>query len=82
MAKIWNHKMIRKSIHHLWKNNVGTNFEEDPEAVKSMREALVVSAIIRSQQCALKIQSMDSVVVQSTINSGFEIYNVWPLKII
>ena len=41
---------------------VGTNFEEDPEAVKSMREALVVSAIIRSQQCALKIQSMDSVV--------------------
>ena len=49
MAKIRNHKMIRKSIHHLWKNNVGTNFQEDPEAVKSMREALVVSAIIRSQ---------------------------------
>lgn len=39
----------KESIHHLWKNNVGTNFQEDPEAVKSMREALVVSAIIRSQ---------------------------------
>ena len=68
--------MIRKSIHHLRKNNVGTNLQEDPEAVKSMREALVVSAIIISQQCALIIQSMDSVVLQSTINSGFEIYNV------
>ena len=41
--------MIRKSIHHLWKNNVGTNIQEDPEAVKSMREALVVSASIRSE---------------------------------
>ena len=52
----------KESIHHLWKNNVGTNFQEDPEAVKSVREALVVSAIIISQYCALIIQSMDSVV--------------------
>ena len=36
-------------MHYLWKNNVGTNLQEDPEAVKSMREALVVSAIIRNQ---------------------------------
>ena len=49
MAKVLNHKMIRKRVLHLWKNNVGTNLQEDPEAVKSMREALVVSAIIRSQ---------------------------------
>ena len=41
--------MIRKSIHHLWKDNVGTNFQEAPEAAKSMRAALVVSAIIISQ---------------------------------
>ena len=41
--------MIRKSINNLWKNNVGTNFQDDPEAVKSMRAALVVSAIIISQ---------------------------------
>jgi len=36
------------------------NFQEDPEALKSMRVVLVVSAIIISQYCAL-IQPMDSV---------------------
>ena len=34
MAKMQNHKMINKSVDHLWKSTVASKFQKDPTAVK------------------------------------------------